>query len=32
MGWAAAVSLVLFLMVFAISRVQARLLRTEWEY
>lgn len=32
MGWAAAVSLVLFLMVFTISRVQARLLRTEWEY
>jgi ABC-type sugar transport system permease subunit len=32
MGWAAAVSLVLFLLVFTISRVQARLLRTEWEY
>lgn len=32
MGWAAAVSLVLFLVVFTISRVQARLLRTDWEY
>jgi ABC-type sugar transport system permease subunit len=32
MGWGAAVSLVLFLMVFAISRVQARLLRSNWEY
>jgi ABC-type sugar transport system permease subunit len=32
MGWAAAVSLVLFLIVFLISRVQARLLRVEWEY
>lgn len=32
MGWAAAVSLVLFLMVFAISLVQMRLLQTEWEY
>jgi ABC-type sugar transport system permease subunit len=32
MGWAAAVSLVLFLLVFSISRLQARFLRTEWEY
>ncbi len=32
MGWAAAVSLVLFLVVFTISRVQSRLLRTDWEY
>jgi len=32
MGWAAAVSLVLFLIVFLISRVQARMLRVEWEY
>lgn len=32
MGWAAAVSLVLFLLVFTISRLQARFLRTEWEY
>jgi ABC-type sugar transport system permease subunit len=32
MGWAAAVSLVLFLLVFAISRVQARMLRVNWEY
>jgi len=32
MGWAAAVSFVLFLLVFAISRVQSRLLRANWEY
>jgi ABC-type sugar transport system permease subunit len=32
MGWAAAVSLVLFLIVFTISRAQARLLRSNWEY
>ena len=32
MGWAAAVSIVLFLIVFLISRVQARLLRVDWEY
>ncbi|MBN1149080.1 MAG: sugar ABC transporter permease [Anaerolineales bacterium] len=32
MGWAAAVSLVLFLLVLSISLVQSRLLRTEWEY
>ena len=31
-GWASAVSVVLFLVVFAISLVQNRLLRTEWEY
>ena len=32
MGWAAAVSVVLFLIVFVISLAQNRLLRTEWEY
>ena len=32
MGWAAAVSLVMFLLIFSISLVQTRLLRTEWEY
>lgn len=32
MGWAAAVSIVMFLLVLSISLVQARLLRTEWEY
>ena len=32
MGWAAAVSVVLFAVVFTISRVQSRLLRTNWEY
>ena len=32
MGWAAAVSLVLFLMIFVISLAQMRLLRSEWEY
>ena len=32
MGWSAAVSLVLFLLVFSISLVQTRLLQTEWEY
>jgi len=32
MGWAAAVSLVLFLLVFSISIVQTRLLRSDWEY
>lgn len=32
MGWAAAVSIVMFLLVFSISLVQMRLLRTEWEY
>lgn len=32
MGWAAAVSIVMFLMVFSFSIVQSRVLRTEWEY
>jgi multiple sugar transport system permease protein len=32
MGWASAVSVVLFLMVLFISLAQTRLLRTEWEY
>jgi ABC-type sugar transport system permease subunit len=32
MGWAASVSLFLFLMVLSISLVQSRLLRSEWEY
>lgn len=32
MGWAAAVSVVMFLLVLGISLVQTRLLRTEWEY
>jgi ABC-type sugar transport system permease subunit len=32
MGWAAAVSIVMFLVVFTISLIQTRLLRTEWEY
>jgi ABC-type sugar transport system permease subunit len=32
MGWAAAVSFVLALLVMAITLVQMRLLRTEWEY
>jgi len=32
MGWASAVSFVLFLVVFTISLAQNRLLRTEWEY
>ena len=32
MGWAAAMSVVLFLIVFVISLVQTRLLRTRWEY
>ncbi len=32
MGWAAAVSIVMFLMIFSLSVVQTRLLRTEWEY
>jgi ABC-type sugar transport system permease subunit len=32
MGWAAAMSVVLFFIVFAISLVQTRLLRTQWEY
>ncbi len=32
MGWAAAVSVALFLLVMAITVVQFRLLRTDWEY
>jgi multiple sugar transport system permease protein/raffinose/stachyose/melibiose transport system permease protein len=32
MGWAAAVSFVMFLLVFSISIVQTRVLRTKWEY
>jgi ABC-type sugar transport system permease subunit len=32
MGWAAAVSIVMFLLVLGISLIQTRLLRTEWEY
>jgi ABC-type sugar transport system permease subunit len=32
MGWAAAISMVLFLIIFVITIVQRRLLRTEWEY
>jgi multiple sugar transport system permease protein/raffinose/stachyose/melibiose transport system permease protein len=32
MGWAAAVSVVLFVLVFSISRAQTRLLRSNWEY
>lgn len=32
MGWAASVSIVLFLIVFSISLVQTRLLRSNWEY
>ncbi len=32
MGWAAAVSIVMFLMILSISLAQTRLLRTEWEY
>jgi ABC-type sugar transport system permease subunit len=32
MGWSAAVSLVLFLMIFTISLVQTRLLQSDWEY
>ncbi|MCJ7519932.1 MAG: sugar ABC transporter permease [Anaerolineaceae bacterium] len=32
MGWAAAVSLVMFLLIFSVSLVQTKLLRSEWEY
>ena len=32
MGWAAAVSVVLFLLVFTISLVQSRFLKANWEY
>jgi ABC-type sugar transport system permease subunit len=32
MGWAAAVSTVLFILVLVITLVQFRLLRSDWEY
>jgi ABC-type sugar transport system permease subunit len=32
MGWAAAISLVLFLIVMAVTVIQFRVLRTDWEY
>lgn len=32
MGWAGASSLVLFLLIFTVTMVQRRLLRTQWEY
>jgi len=32
MGWAAAVSLVLFVIVMVVTVVQMRVLRTDWEY
>ena len=32
MGWAGAVSLVLFLIIFVVTVIQMRLLRTNWEY
>ncbi len=32
MGWAAAVSTVLFAMIFVISQVQSRMLQSDWEY
>ncbi len=32
MGWSAAVSVALFLLVMAVTAIQFRLLRTEWEY
>ncbi len=32
MGWAAAISLVLFLLVMTVTGVQMRLLRSDWEY
>jgi multiple sugar transport system permease protein len=32
MGWAAAMSVVLFFIVFAVSLAQTRLLRSRWEY
>lgn len=32
MGWAAAVSMVLFIMVLIVSLVQSRILRSDWEY
>jgi ABC-type sugar transport system permease subunit len=32
MGWSAAVSIVLFLIIFSISLIQTRLMRSDWEY
>ncbi len=32
MGWAAAISMVLFLIIMAVTAIQFRLLRTDWEY
>lgn len=32
MGWAAAISFVLFLLIFSVSLIQTKLLRSEWEY
>jgi multiple sugar transport system permease protein len=32
MGWAAAISFVLFLVVMIVTVVQMRVLRTDWEY
>lgn len=32
MGWAAASSMVLFVIIFVITLIQSRLLRTQWEY
>ena len=32
MGWAAAMSLILFAMILVVTLVQFRLLRTDWEY
>jgi hypothetical protein len=32
MGWAGASSIVLFIIIFVITQIQTRLLRTQWEY
>jgi multiple sugar transport system permease protein len=32
MGWAAAISMVLFVIIMAVTAIQYRLLRTDWEY
>ncbi|MBI9048928.1 MAG: sugar ABC transporter permease [Anaerolineaceae bacterium] len=32
MGWSAAVSIVLFLIIFTISLIQTRMMRSDWEY
>jgi ABC-type sugar transport system permease subunit len=32
MGWAAAISMVLFLIIVIITIIQFRFLRTDWEY